>query len=182
MCISEYRVDGRIEELRALYRAMQAVEQAADGHYRMWELYRRLIGEPPRGKDLRGDWSYLELNEAERFLEFSLSSAWTGLTDEWDELAGVFPSLRCYFRCDGGCEYYDVRPNRERGWYVDGRVLLDCCLPPERYFYETFADVDSALAFLSRETGRRLVSVDDVDSAFDDLYAAYPSFYVIISE
>ena len=99
ICATNYVIEGKKEELDALYQKMKGLQGQSLG-----QLVEAL-GKNPDEIMCRGDWSDLERHGDT--LRMTFETAWTPCYEVTNLLKSVYPSLRIFYKAEEpGCEVY----------------------------------------------------------------------------
>jgi hypothetical protein len=99
ICTTNYVIEGKKEELDALYQKMKELQSQSLG-----QLVEAL-GKNPDEIMCRGDWSDLERHGDT--LRMTFETAWTPCYEVTLLMKAVYPSLRIYYKAEEpGCEVY----------------------------------------------------------------------------
>ena len=99
ICTTNYVIEGKKEELDALYQKMKELQGQDLG-----QLVEAL-GKNPDEIMCRGDWSDLERQDDK--LRMTFETAWTPCYEVTQLMKAVYPSLRIFYKAEEpGCEVY----------------------------------------------------------------------------
>jgi hypothetical protein len=99
ICTTNYVIEGKREELDALYQKMKELQGQDLG------LLVKALGKNPDEMECRGEWT--ELVREDETLRMIFEMAWTPCYEVTNLLKAVYPSLRIYYKAEEpGCEVY----------------------------------------------------------------------------
>ena len=99
ICTTNYVIEGKKEELDALYQKMKELQGQNLG-----QLVKAL-GKNPEEMECRGEWT--ELVREDDTLRMTFETAWTPCYEVTNLLKAVYPSLRIFYKAEEpGCEVY----------------------------------------------------------------------------
>ena len=99
ICTTNYVIEGKKEELDALYQKMKELQGQNLG-----QLVKTL-GKNPEEMECRGEWT--ELVREDDTLRMTFETAWTPCYEVTNLLKAVFPSIRIFYKAEEpGCEVY----------------------------------------------------------------------------
>lgn len=99
ICTTNYVIEGKKEELDALYQKMKELQGQSLG-----QLVEAL-GNNPEEMECRGEWT--ELVREGDILRMTFETAWTPCYEVTLLMKAVYPSLRIYYKAEEpGCEVY----------------------------------------------------------------------------
>ena len=99
ICTTNYVIEGKKEELDALYQKMKELREQSLG-----QLVEAL-GKDPNEVMCRGGWT--ELEREGDILRMTFETAWTPCYEVTQLMKAVYPSLRIYYKAEEpGCEVY----------------------------------------------------------------------------
>ena len=99
ICTTNYVIEGKKEELDALYQKMKELQGQDLG-----QLVKAL-GKNPDEMECRGEWT--ELVREDETLRMIFETAWTPCYEVTNLLKSVYPSLRIFYKAEEpGCEVY----------------------------------------------------------------------------
>ena len=96
---TNYVIEGKMEELDALYQKMKELQGQDLG------LLVKALGKNPDEMECRGEWT--ELVREDETLRMTFETAWTPCYEVTLLMKAVYPSLRIYYKAEEpGCEVY----------------------------------------------------------------------------
>ena len=99
ICTTNYVIEGKREELDALYQKMKELQGQDLG------LLVKALGKNPDEMECRGEWT--ELVREDETLRMIFETAWTPCYEVTNLLKSVYPSLRIFYKAEEpGCEVY----------------------------------------------------------------------------
>ena len=99
ICTTNYVIEGKREELDALYQKMKELQGQDLG------LLVKALGKNPDEMECRGEWT--ELVREDETLRMIFETAWTPCYEVTLLMKAVYPSLRIYYKAEEpGCEVY----------------------------------------------------------------------------
>ena len=99
ICTTNYVIEGKKEELDALYQKMKELQGQDLG------LLVKALGKNPDEMECRGEWT--ELVREDETLRMIFETAWTPCYEVTNLLKAVYPSLRIFYKAEEpGCEVY----------------------------------------------------------------------------
>ena len=99
ICTTNYVIEGKKEELDALYQKMKELQGQDLG------LLVKALGKNPDEMECRGEWT--ELVREDETLRMIFETAWTPCYEVTNLLKSVYPSLRIFYKAEEpGCEVY----------------------------------------------------------------------------
>jgi hypothetical protein len=99
ICTTNYVIEGKREELDALYQKMKELQGQDLG------LLVKALGKNPDEMECRGEWT--ELVRENETLRMIFETAWTPCYEVTNLLKSVYPSLRIFYKAEEpGCEVY----------------------------------------------------------------------------
>ena len=99
ICTTNYVIEGKKEELDALYQKMKELQGQDLG------LLVKALGKNPDEMECRGEWT--ELVREDETLRMTFETAWTPCYEVTNLLKSVYPSLRIFYKAEEpGCEVY----------------------------------------------------------------------------
>ena len=99
ICTTNYVIEGKREELDALYQKMKELQGQDLG------LLVKALGKNPDEMVCRGEWT--ELVREDETLRMTFETAWTPCYEVTLLMKAVYPSLRIYYKAEEpGCEVY----------------------------------------------------------------------------
>lgn len=99
ICTTNYVIEGKREELDALYQKMNELQGQDLG------LLVKALGKNPDEMECRGEWT--ELVREDETLRMIFETAWTPCYEVTNLLKSVYPSLRIFYKAEEpGCEVY----------------------------------------------------------------------------
>ena len=99
ICTTNYVIEGKREELDALYQKMKELQGQDLG------LLVKALGKNPDEMECRGEWT--ELVREDETLRMTFETAWTPCYEVTNLLKSVYPSLRIFYKAEEpGCEVY----------------------------------------------------------------------------
>ena len=99
ICTTNYVIEGKKEELDALYQKMNELQGQDLG------LLVKALGKNPDEMECRGEWT--ELVREDETLRMIFETAWTPCYEVTLLMKAVYPSLRIYYKAEEpGCEVY----------------------------------------------------------------------------
>ena len=99
ICTTNYVIEGKMEELDALYQKMKELQGQDLG------LLVKALGKNPDEMECRGEWT--ELVREDETLRMIFETAWTPCYEVTNLLKSVYPSLRIFYKAEEpGCEVY----------------------------------------------------------------------------
>ena len=99
ICTTNYVIEGKREELDALYQKMKELQGQDLG------LLVKALGKNPDEMECRGEWT--ELVREDETLRMTFETAWTPCYEVTLLMKAVYPSLRIYYKAEEpGCEVY----------------------------------------------------------------------------
>ena len=99
ICTTNYVIEGKKEELDALYQKMKELQGQNLG-----QLVKAL-GKNPEEMECRGEWT--EVVREDETLRMIFETAWTPCYEVTNLLKSVYPSLRIFYKAEEpGCEVY----------------------------------------------------------------------------
>ena len=99
ICTTNYVIEGKKEELDALYQKMKELQGQDLG------LLVKALGKNPDEMECRGEWT--ELVREDETLRMIFETAWTPCYEVTLLMKAVYPSLRIYYKAEEpGCEVY----------------------------------------------------------------------------
>ena len=107
ICTTNYVIEGKKEELDALYQTMKKLQEsgALVEYASGLGLLVEALGKNPEEVDCRGGWT--ELVREGDTLRMTFETAWTPCLEVIHLLKATYPSLRIYYKAEEpGCEVY----------------------------------------------------------------------------
>ena len=99
ICTTNYVIEGKREELDALYQKMKELQGQDLG------LLVKALGKNPDEMECRGEWT--ELVREDETLRMTFETAWTPCYEVTLLMKAVYPSLRIFYKAEEpGCEVY----------------------------------------------------------------------------
>jgi hypothetical protein len=99
ICTTNYVIEGKREELDALYQKMKELQGQDLG------LLVKALGKNPDEMECRGEWT--ELVREDETLRMIFETAWTPCYEVTQLMKAVYPSLRIFYKAEEpGCEVY----------------------------------------------------------------------------
>jgi hypothetical protein len=99
ICTTNYVIEGKKEELDALYQKMKELQGQDLG------LLVKALGKNPDEMECRGEWT--ELVREDETLRMTFETAWTPCYEVTLLMKAVYPSLRIFYKAEEpGCEVY----------------------------------------------------------------------------
>ena len=99
ICTTNYVIEGKKEELDALYQKMKELQGQDLG------LLVKALGKNPDEMECRGEWT--ELVREDETLRMIFETAWTPCYEVTQLMKAVYPSLRIFYKAEEpGCEVY----------------------------------------------------------------------------
>ena len=99
ICTTNYVIEGKREELDALYQKMKELQGQDLG------LLVKALGKNPDEMECRGEWT--ELVREDETLRMIFETAWTPCYEVTQLMKSVYPSLRIFYKAEEpGCEVY----------------------------------------------------------------------------
>jgi hypothetical protein len=99
ICTTNYVIEGKREELDALYQKMKELQGQDLG------LLVKALGKNPDEMECRGEWT--ELVREDETLRMIFETAWSPCYEVTQLMKAVYPSLRIYYKAEEpGCEVY----------------------------------------------------------------------------
>ena len=99
ICTTNYVIEGKREELDALYQKMKELQGQDLG------LLVKTLGKNPDEMECRGEWT--ELVREDETLRMIFETAWTPCYEVTQLMKAVYPSLRIFYKAEEpGCEVY----------------------------------------------------------------------------
>ena len=99
ICTTNYVIEGKREELDALYQKMKELQGQDLG------LLVKALGKNPDEMECRGEWT--ELVREDETLRMFFETAWTPCYEVTQLMKAVYPSLRILYKAEEpGCEVY----------------------------------------------------------------------------
>ena len=99
ICTTNYVIEGKREELDALYQKMKELQGQDLG------LLVKALGKNPDEMECRGEWT--ELVREDETLRMIFETAWTPCYEVTLLMKAVYPSLRIFYKAEEpGCEVY----------------------------------------------------------------------------
>ena len=99
ICTTNYVIEGKKEELDALYQKMKELQGQDLG------LLVKALGKNPDEMECRGEWT--ELVREDETLRMTFETAWTPCYEVTQLMKAVYPSLRIFYKAEEpGCEVY----------------------------------------------------------------------------
>ena len=99
ICTTNYVIEGKQEELDALYQKMKELQGQDLG------LLVKALGKNPDEMECRGEWT--ELVREDETLRMIFETAWTPCYEVTLLMKAVYPSLRIFYKAEEpGCEVY----------------------------------------------------------------------------
>ena len=99
ICTTNYVIEGKREELDALYQKMKELQGQDLG------LLVKALGKNPDEMECRGEWT--ELVREDETLRMIFETAWTPCYEVTNLLKSVYPSLRIFYKAEEpGCGVY----------------------------------------------------------------------------
>ena len=99
ICTTNYVIEGKKEELDALYQKMKELQGQDLG------LLVKALGKNPDEMECRGEWT--ELVREDETLRMIFETAWSPCYEVTQLMKAVYPSLRIYYKAEEpGCEVY----------------------------------------------------------------------------
>ena len=99
ICTTNYVIEGKREELDALYQKMKELQGQDLG------LLVKALGKNPDEMECRGEWT--ELVREDETLRMIFETAWTPCYEVTQLMKAVYPSLRILYKAEEpGCEVY----------------------------------------------------------------------------
>ena len=99
ICTTNYVIEGKREELDALYQKMKELQGQDLG------LLVKALGKNPDEMECRGEWT--ELVREDETLRMTFETAWTPCYEVTQLMKAVYPSLRIFYKAEEpGCEVY----------------------------------------------------------------------------
>ena len=99
ICTTNYVIEGKQEELDALYQKMKELQGQDLG------LLVKALGKNPDEMECRGEWT--ELVREDETLRMTFETAWTPCYEVTLLMKAVYPSLRIFYKAEEpGCEVY----------------------------------------------------------------------------
>jgi len=92
ICITNYVIEGKREELDALYQKMKELQGQDLG------LLVKALGKNPDEMECRGEWT--ELVREDETLRMIFETAWTPCYEVTNLLKSVYPSLRIFYKAE----------------------------------------------------------------------------------
>jgi len=166
-CFTSVVVDGNKKDVRSLYSIMSKLESRKkplvdNGFGNTWLgcLVTKLGGDWEKIY-CRGSWSNLYYKG--ETLHFDTETAWGPMTEVFDFIKTVYPSLKIYYSSEEpGCEVFVT--NDIDGIHFPNRYYLDSYDDP--LYFET---IEEAADYVSGIVGRKVEPmVDDITEALDD--------------
>ncbi len=99
ICTTNYVIEGKREELDALYQKMKELQGQDLG------LLVKALGKNPEKMECRGEWT--ELVREDETLRMTFETAWTPCYEVTQLMKAIYPSLRIFYKAEEpGCEVY----------------------------------------------------------------------------
>ena len=165
-CWTAVIVDGKRKDVKSLFSKMNNLEKrkrplVGSDYGNTWLgcLVTKLGGDW-RKIYCRGGWSDLEYNGA--ILRFNTITAWAPMTEVFDFIKTVYPSLEVYYQAEEDGMGVFVTNDTEGRYFKDRfRVETDCD-------YEYFASIEGVCEYVSGIIGKTVSSREEMEAAIND--------------
>ena len=165
-CSTSYVIDGKRKEVQSLFSKMNNLENrkkplVGNTFGRRWLgcLVTKLGGDWQKVY-CRGSWSDLDWNGA--ILRFNTETAWGPMTEVFDFLKTVYPSLEIYWQAeeDGNGVFLT---NDAEGHYFRDRFRIEYDLD-----YEYFSSIENACEYVSGIIGKEISDREALEEAISE--------------
>jgi hypothetical protein len=165
-CYTSYRIVGKEEEVRDLYKKMDELENMKKSLIRndfgtswMGNLVHEL-GADWKKVNCRGWWDGLEIQGAE--LRFYVESAWSPLVEVHALIKKTYPSLKIYYSAEEeGTELYETND-------AEGRFFPDRYILRTEYKEKSYRTFEKLLGAVSKYVGHGVKSKGELDDIIDE--------------
>ena len=182
-CTTQIVITGNENQVKEIFRAMKECENGifggqGYGKTSLGNLVTALGGDNCEVY-CRGCWDVAELNGNE--ISTWTESAWAQPYEVFDFIKEKFPEVEIYYIAEEpGCCVYET--NDVDGRYFSDRYLVDWNTPHgcEEPFY--FENLGEALEFISKEAGREINTMEDVEILCNQWQEQNEDYYVYLNE